>query len=91
MLGLARLAVRSYVTTKTQVKLFTPGPLNTTENVKKAMLYDFGSRDPDFGRLVEEIKLKLLRIANVSPRDYATVLVQGSGTYAVGSTRQQFP
>mmetsp|Transcript_16952 Transcript_16952/g.30462 ORF Transcript_16952/g.30462 Transcript_16952/m.30462 type:complete len:397 (-) Transcript_16952:6527-7717(-) len=83
MLGLARLAVRSYVTTKTQVKLFTPGPLNTTENVKKAMLYDFGSRDPDFGRLVEEIKLKLLRIANVSPRDYATVLVQGSGTYAV--------
>lgn len=83
MLGLARLALRSYVTTKPQVKLFTPGPLNTSENVKKAMLYDFGSRDPEFGRLVEDIKLKLLKIANVSPRDFSTVLVQGSGTYAV--------
>jgi 2-aminoethylphosphonate-pyruvate transaminase len=67
------------------VKLFTPGPLNTSITVRNAMLYDYGSRDPDFGRIVEDIKLRLLKIASVSPRDYATVLVQGSGTYAVES------
>jgi aspartate aminotransferase-like enzyme len=33
--------------------------------------------------LVEDIKLKLLKIGGVSPREYPTVLVQGSGTFAV--------
>lgn len=50
------------------------------------MLYDFGSRDPDFGRIVESIKLRLLKIANVNPRDYASIIVQGSGTFAVEAT-----
>lgn len=71
------------ITNKPQVKLFTPGPLNTSQAVKEAMLYDFGSRDPDFGKIVEDIKLKLLKVAGVSEKDYATVLVQGSGTFAV--------
>jgi 2-aminoethylphosphonate-pyruvate transaminase len=71
------------ITNKPQVKLFTPGPLNTSKAVKDAMNYDFGSRDPDFGRIVEEIKLKLLKAAGVSEKDYTTVLVQGNGTYAV--------
>lgn len=78
--GLVRLFA---ITTKPQVKLFTPGPLNTSKAVKDAMIYDFGSRDPDFGRIVEEIKLKLLKVAGVSEKDYATVIVQGNGTYAV--------
>ena len=68
---------------KPQVKLFTPGPLNTTQSVKEAMMYDFGSRDPDFGRIVEDTKLRLLKVAGVSPKDYASIIVQGSGTYAV--------
>jgi 2-aminoethylphosphonate-pyruvate transaminase len=71
------------ITKKPQVKLFTPGPLNCTSTVKQAMMYDFGSRDPDFGRIVEEIKLKLLKIAAVSEKDYGVVLVQGNGTYAI--------
>ena len=85
MLGraLRSVACRGLITLKPQVKLFTPGPLNTTKTVKEAMLYDFGSRDPDFGRIVEDIKQKLLNTANVSPKDYATVIVQGNGTYAV--------
>jgi 2-aminoethylphosphonate-pyruvate transaminase len=77
---------RSFANSKPLVKLFTPGPLNTTESVRNAMMYDFGSRDPDFGRIVEDIKLRLLKAAAVSPRDYATVLVQGSGTFAVEAT-----
>lgn len=80
------LLTRPLATAKAQVKLFTPGPLNTTETVKQAMMYDYGSRDPDFGRIVEEIKLRLLRIAGVSPREYAAVVVQGSGTFAVEAT-----
>lgn len=71
------------ITNKPQVKLFTPGPLNTSQSVKEAMLYDFGSRDPDFGHIVEDIKLKLLKTAGVSEKDYGSVIVQGSGTYAV--------
>lgn len=63
------------ITTKPQVKLFTPGPLNTTPTVRQAMNYDFGSRDPDFGNIVEDVKLKLLKIADVNPRDYASVIV----------------
>lgn len=78
-----RLVLRNYLANKPQVKLFTPGPLNTTATVKQAMLYDFGSRDPEFGKLIEDIKLKLLKIANVNPKDYSTVLLQGSGTFAV--------
>lgn len=50
------------------------------------MLYDFGSRDPDFGRIVEDIKLRLLKTAKLNPRDYASILVQGSGTFAVEAT-----
>jgi 2-aminoethylphosphonate-pyruvate transaminase len=82
-LALSHLSRRVSFITKPQVKLFTPGPLNTSKSVKESMLYDFGSRDPDFGRIVEDIKLRLLRVAGVSEKDYATVLVQGSGTYAV--------
>jgi 2-aminoethylphosphonate-pyruvate transaminase len=50
------------------------------------MLYDYGSRDPDFGRMVEDIKLRLLRVAGVNPRDYAAVIVQGSGSFGVEAT-----
>ena len=81
--GLAGLFRSFSIIRKPQVKLFTPGPLNCSKTVKEAMLYDFGSRDPDFGRIVEDIKLKLLKVACVSEKDYAVVLVQGSGTYAV--------
>lgn len=86
------LAQRFFATSKPLVKLFTPGPLNTTESVRSAMMYDYGSRDPDFGRIVEDIKLRLLKAAGVSPRDFATVLVQGSGTFAVEAALQSsFP
>lgn len=83
----ASLAFRGFsIVRKPQVKLFTPGPLNTTQTVKEAMLYDFGSRDPDFGRIVEDIKVRLLQVAEVNPKEYASIIVQGSGTYAVEAT-----
>lgn len=62
--------------------LLTPGPLTTTETVKRAMLRDWGSRDPDFERLTASVLQELLLIANAGT-DYAVVPLQGSGTYAV--------
>ena len=59
------LVVKRTMAMKPQVKLFTPGPLNTSQTVKEAMIYDYGSRDPDFGNIVENIKKRLLGIAKV--------------------------
>jgi 2-aminoethylphosphonate-pyruvate transaminase len=64
-------------------KLFTPGPLTTSPSVKQAMTRDLGSRDSEFIALVHSIREDLLRLAAVSPADYAAILLQGSGTYAV--------
>ncbi|HWA95887.1 MAG TPA: 2-aminoethylphosphonate--pyruvate transaminase [Terracidiphilus sp.] len=68
----------------TSKRLFTPGPLNTTETVKAAMLCDMGSRDPEFLRVVREIREQLLEIAGVADT-FEAVLMQGSGTYVVES------
>ena len=64
-------------------KLFTPGPLGVSFETKKAMLRDLGSRDTEFIKIVEVIRSKLLGIAGVSPEEYTSILLQGSGTYAV--------
>lgn len=67
----------------TQKKLFTPGPLEVSYEVKYAMLKDLGHRDAEFGNAVKFIRSKLLEIAGVSEDDYTTVPLQGSGTFAV--------
>ena len=68
-----------------QKLLFTPGPLNTSENVKRAMLRDLGSRDTEFLDIVRNIRRRLLELGQVPGSDYAAVLMQGSGTFAVES------
>jgi 2-aminoethylphosphonate-pyruvate transaminase len=65
--------------------LFTPGPLTTSESVKRAMLRDAGSRDSDFIATVGSIRGRLLGLAGASDVAYTTVLLPGSGTYAVES------
>ena len=74
---------RKLITLKPQVKLFTPGPLNVTDNVRKAMQYDYGAQHSDFKQMVLEIKQKLISIAGVSSEEYCAVLMEGSGTYCV--------
>ena len=64
-------------------KLFTPGPLGVSFDTKRSMLRDLGSRDIEFIGVVKSIRSRLLEIAGVSPKEYTTVLLQGSGTYAV--------
>ncbi|MDF0594752.1 2-aminoethylphosphonate--pyruvate transaminase [Psychromarinibacter halotolerans] len=62
--------------------LLTPGPLTTTDSVKRAMLRDWGSRDPEFEALTAQVRAELLAIANAGDA-YTAVPLQGSGTFAV--------
>ena len=62
--------------------LLTPGPLTTSDRVKKVMLRDWGSRDPDFENLTARVCASLKDIAGAGD-DYACVPMQGSGTFAV--------
>jgi 2-aminoethylphosphonate-pyruvate transaminase len=67
-------------------KLFTPGPLTTSAEVKNSMLCDYGSRDDDFLKIIANIRNKLVNIACYKSKkqdEYTTVLLQGSGTYCV--------
>ena len=66
-------------------KLLTPGPLTTTDTVKKEMLFDHCTWDDDYKVITQEIGKKLLELAHVSKDDYTAVLMQGSGTFGVES------
>ena len=71
--------------------LFTPGPLTTSQTVKRAMLRDLGSRDLAFIETVRHIRQMLLDVAGVPGADvagdngYEVVLMQGSGTFGLES------
>lgn len=64
-------------------KLLTPGPLTTTETVKKEMLFDHCTWDDDYKKITLFIREKLLELAHVSEPEYTVVLMQGSGTFGV--------
>lgn len=66
-------------------KLLTPGPLTTTDTVKKEMLLDHCTWDDDYKQITQEIRKELLKLAHVSEEDYTVVLMQGSGTFGVES------
>lgn len=71
---------------KNNVLLFTPGPLTTSRTTKEAMLSDVGSRDYLFIETVKNIRNGLLELAGVSKEQgYESVIIQGSGTFAVES------
>lgn len=52
------------------------------------MMRDLGSRDVAFMKAVKEIRAGLLELAQVNEKDFTTVLIQGSGTFAVEATIQ---
>ena len=66
--------------------LRTPGPLSTSESVRQAMLQDWCTWDKDYNEgVVTVIREQLLKLAGLDG-EYTTVLLQGSGTYAVEAT-----
>ena len=62
-------------------KLFQFGPVQTSTNVKQSVLIDFGSRDPNFGKKVEDIKSRILRFSKLDPKEYSCILMQGPPSY----------
>jgi 2-aminoethylphosphonate-pyruvate transaminase len=62
--------------------LLTPGPLTTRIETRRAMLRDWGSRDPAFIALTAELRERLLAVAR-GQGTHAAVPLQGSGTYVV--------
>ena len=66
-------------------KLLTPGPLTTTDTVKKEMLFDHCTWDDDYKKITLSIREKLLKLAHVNEPEYTVVLMQGSGTFGVES------
>lgn len=65
--------------------LLTPGPLSTTKTVKSTMLRDWCTWDREYNDIVQEIRAQLVHLATDGP-GYTSVLVQGSGTFAVEAT-----
>lgn len=66
-------------------KLLTPGPLTTTDTVKKEMMVDRCTWDDDYKTVTQNIRHQLLELAHVSEPEYTVVLMQGSGTFGVES------
>merc|ERR1711892_115846 len=77
------MGIQNYTTMVKDKKLFTPGPLGCSSTTKEAMLRDLGSRDSEFIKAISDIRTELLNVAGVSEPDWATVLMQGSGTFSV--------
>ena len=66
--------------------LFTPGPLTTSKTVKEKMLRDLGSRDNEFMGVIEEVRNRILKVAGTKKSEgWESVIIQGSGTYAIES------
>lgn len=66
-------------------KLLTPGPLTTTDTVKREMLFDHCTWDDDYKKITKKIQSELLDLAHTDSKNYACVLMQGSGTFGVES------
>jgi 2-aminoethylphosphonate-pyruvate transaminase len=62
--------------------LFTPGPLTTRAATRRAMLADWGSRDPAFIAMTAELSERLLDVAG-GRASHVAIPLQGSGTFIV--------
>src|SRR5262249_10669972 len=62
--------------------LFTPGPLTTRLETRRAMLDDWGSREPAFIEMTAELRRRLLDIAG-GGGSHVAIPLQGSGTVIV--------
>ena len=63
-------------------RLFTPGPLSTAPEVRRAMLRDWGARDREFLDMTARVRARLVALAGGND-DFTAVPVQGGGTCAV--------
>jgi 2-aminoethylphosphonate-pyruvate transaminase len=62
--------------------LFTPGPLTTQLETRRAMRSDWGSREPAFISMTAELRRHLLDVAG-GRSSHVAIPLQGSGTFIV--------
>ena len=62
--------------------LLTPGPLTTSARTRSALPVDHGSRSPAFDALTAELRQRVTALVGPASA-WATVPLQGSGTFAV--------
>ena len=62
-------------------KLLTPGPLTTTDTVKKEMMFDHCTWDDDYKKITLEIREQLLKLAHADSDTYTVVLMPVSYTH----------
>ena len=62
--------------------LLTPGPLTTSDATRAALGDDWGSRDPAFIALTARLRARLRALVH-GEASHETVLIAGSGTFAV--------
>ncbi len=62
--------------------LLTPGPLTTSEATRRALMHDYGSRDPAFVALVARVRARVAALLDPTGA-FTCVPMQGSGTFAV--------
>ncbi len=74
-------------TNRTRPLLLTPGPLTTSEATRAALGRDWGSRDADFVALTGRLRTRLAILAGGADT-HETVLLAGSGTFAVEAALQ---
>ncbi len=64
--------------------IFSPGPANISERVRKALtLPDICHRDDEFSQLLKEVKELLARAAQVDTDKYEIAIFSGSGTLGI--------
>ena len=64
--------------------LLNPGPVTLSEPVRNALLRpDLCHREPEFATLQSGLRAKLLRVYDLDPEIWASILLTGSGTAAV--------
>lgn len=66
-------------------KLLTPGPLTTSESVRRVMNEDRCTWDDEYKGITQTIREQLLQLAGVEEDTYTAVLMQGSGSFVVES------
>ncbi len=67
--------------------IFSPGPSNISERVRRALLHpDIGHRDTEFTALLGSVRTRLLTVAGLKPgAAYSSVILGGSGSAAIES------
>jgi len=66
--------------------LLTPGPLTTSKTVRAAMQSDYSTWDQDYNHRVEFVRREIVSLAAHDHELHTSVLMQGSGTFAVEAT-----